>query len=85
MIAPNTETLVIEARVHPPDIGYLNMLFESYEGVAVVRSVDPPAGLIQFWVTPSMLATLESAFPALAKEVGLVVLGRFPWTPERAG
>jgi hypothetical protein len=75
---------VIRGRVRPRDIGYMNMLFESYEGLAIVRSVDPPAGLVEFWVPPSRLAEFETLLPVLAEEVALVVLDRFDWTPEGA-
>jgi hypothetical protein len=62
----------------------MNMLFESYEGLAIVRSVDPPAGLVEFWVPPSMLADFESLCPHLAEEVGLSLLERHSWTREGA-
>lgn len=76
---------VVEARVEPSEVGYLNMLFESYEGLAILRVLDPKMGVVQFWTSPSRLAELEDCLVALAAETPrLDILDRFEWSVERA-
>lgn len=75
---------VVDAHLHPPDIGYLTMLFESYEGLAIVRTLDPRAGRVAFWVPASRRADFLAAAAALEGEVALVLDGEHAWTPEDA-
>ncbi len=43
---PNTAITPIYLRVAPPDIALIKFLFESYEGVGIVRTVDARAAII---------------------------------------
>lgn len=77
--------LVFAARLPPADIGYLNMLFESYEGLAIVRTVDAKAGEIEFWVPAGRREEFLSAAASLAAELGLMLGSERPWRAEDAG
>jgi len=46
-------------RVDRKDIAYLRFIFEAYDGVAVVRTVDPEAGVIVLHISPGCEADVE--------------------------
>lgn len=46
------DTIPYRACIDRTQIGFLNSIIESYEGIAVVRTIDPGAGLIELWVSP---------------------------------
>ena len=39
-------------RVNPTEINYLQVTLESYDGMVVVRTIDPAAGLIELQMAP---------------------------------
>lgn len=52
-------------------IGYVRMIVEAYEGLAVVVSPDAGRGLIEWWIAPGREAEADALAEALAGEVGL--------------
>jgi hypothetical protein len=46
------ETLRLLCRIKPQHIAYLRMTIESYDGMAVVKTVDPRAGAVELRVAP---------------------------------
>ena len=47
-------------RLSPQDIALVKFLFESYEGVAIVRTVDRRAAIIVVLVSPDFLAVARA-------------------------
>src|SRR5690606_3114748 len=43
--------LCYPAQVHPSKIGLLVSLVEAYDGLAVVRTKDAAAGIVEFWIS----------------------------------
>jgi hypothetical protein len=64
--------LCYPARVHPSKIGLLVSLVEAYDGLAVVRTKDAAAGIVEFWISPLMQQDFESFLEAAREELGLV-------------
>jgi hypothetical protein len=62
------DVVPILLRVSRRDIAYVKFVIESYEGVAVTRTVDPAAGLVVVLVAPDFLAVAERILAALAAE-----------------
>lgn len=58
--AVSTETRTLVLRVAPERIGYVSAVFESYEGLAVVRTRDRLTGLLELWIMPGQTAIVES-------------------------
>lgn len=56
------------------EIGYVKFLFESYEGVAVVRTWDPRAALLVVLAVPDFLDDVRRVVAALAEEIGCRVV-----------
>ena len=86
---------IIPIYLHVPrrEIAYVKFVIESYEGVAVTRTVDPAAGLVVALVAPDFLADARRIVAALEAEgaceeveapAGQEVdwLGREPGSPE---
>lgn len=65
------DTLTIRGRVRPADIGFLDATLEAYEGVAVIRTNDRKAGLVEFWVAPDFLDDFRRIMDDLCKEIEL--------------
>ena len=62
-------------QVNPSHIGFLVSLVEAYEGLAVVRTKDAAAGIVEFWISPLMRQDFESFLEAAREELGLVAKG----------
>src|SRR5262245_116888 len=62
------DVVPILLRVPRRDIAYVKFVIESYEGVAVTRTVDPAAGLVVVLVAPDFLSVAERILTALAAE-----------------
>jgi len=53
-----------------PEIGYVKYIFESYEGVAVLRTIDRRNGLLVVLAVPDFLPQVRLVVAALADEIG---------------
>jgi hypothetical protein len=52
----------------PREIAYVKFVFESYEGVAVVRTIDRRAATLVVLVAPDFLPDARAAIASLAAE-----------------
>lgn len=64
--------LIYPAHVHPSKIGLLVSLIEAYDGLAVVRTKDAAAGIVEFWISPLMQQDFESFLTNARQQLGLV-------------
>jgi len=62
---PTTSIRAIYLRVRPVDIALVKFLFESYEEVAIVRTLDRHAATIVVLVVPDFLAVAGAVVEAL--------------------
>jgi hypothetical protein len=67
------DTITIRGRVRPSDIAFLDANLEAYEGVAVVRTNDRKAGLVEFWVAPDFLGDFWRIIEDLSSEISLEI------------
>lgn len=56
-------------RVRPADIAYLKFLVESYEGIAVVRTLDPRRALVVLLAAKDFVETVSALVSSLAQEL----------------
>ena len=75
----HTETVRFVFRVNRKDIAYLRGTVESYDGMAVVRTIDPSTALIEMRVSPGCQETLRELVDHLARREAL----RLELVPER--
>ena len=68
------DTRCVLVRVARHDIGLLCSLIAGYEGVAVVRTLDPGQGLVELLVAPAFYPLALDILQALAQEMPLRLL-----------
>ena len=56
------------------EIGYVKFIFESYEGVAVVRTWDRSVAILVVLAVPDFLDDVHRAIASLAEETGCRVI-----------
>jgi hypothetical protein len=64
------KTFLVERR----EIVYLRMTFESYDGMAVVTTVDPRKALIEVLIAPGCLDLVEHLVEDLVKREGITLI-----------
>ena len=55
--------------VDKKDIAYIVSVFEGYDNLAIVRTVDPTQSIIELIISPDYLEDTNQLINALAKEV----------------
>jgi hypothetical protein len=59
---------VILLRVAREDLAFLNGLLETYDDLAVIRTLDPPRGLAALMVSPGEEETVRGLLESLARD-----------------
>jgi uncharacterized protein YciU (UPF0263 family) len=67
------DTLTIRGRVNPADIAFLDSTIHAYEGVALVRTTDRQAGLVEFWVAPDFVAEFRRIIQDISTEIQIEI------------
>jgi hypothetical protein len=62
------DVVPILLRLARPEIAYVKFIFESYEGVAVVRTLDRRAALLVVLAVPDFVAQARTVVDALIAE-----------------
>jgi hypothetical protein len=65
------DTTTYRAQINKTQIGFLNSIIESYEGIAVVRTLQATSGIIELWVAPGFESLVTDIMSDLAAEIGL--------------
>ena len=74
MSIPNTvskykDSIQWQVEVNKKDIAYIVSIFEGYDHIAVVRTIDPSCGLIELMIAPDFLEDTRKLTEALAEEI----------------
>ena len=74
MSTPNTiskhkDSIQWRIEVNKKDIAYIVTIFEGYDHIAVVRTIDPSCGLIELMISPDFLEDTRKLTEALAEEI----------------
>jgi hypothetical protein len=64
-----TDVVEIRLRLAPADIAYVKFVFESYEGIAVVRTVDRKEAVITLMVAGDFIDEARRILESLRGEV----------------
>lgn len=75
------ELLEIYLEIRPEDIAYVKFIFESYEGVGIVRTVERTKAIIAVLVMDDFLEVARAVLASLKKDVSLAEVPR----PEEIG
>ncbi len=65
------DTITYRAVIDKTQIGFLNSIIESYEGIAVVRTMDAPSGIVELWISPAFEHLVNNIMHDIADEIGL--------------
>jgi len=65
------ELEAVYVRLAPPDIAYLKFIFESYETVGFLRTIDPRAAVLVVYLVPDFAETGHAILDAVAGEIAL--------------
>lgn len=68
------EVIRIKVQIPKKEIIYIDSLFESYENLAVVRTIDPEEGIIELLVSPSFISETKELLESLKQEIDLEVI-----------
>ena len=66
----------IYLELRPEDIAYVKFIFESYEGVGIIRTVERKKAVIVLLVVDDFLNVARSILDSLQKEVPLIEIPR---------
>jgi Domain of unknown function (DUF4911) len=67
---PSSEVVPIVLRVPRAEIAYVKFVFESYEGIAVVRTLDRYEARVVILAVPDFLADARAVVAGLVAEAG---------------
>jgi hypothetical protein len=65
----HTDSIQWQIEVDKKDIAYIVSIFDGYENLAVVRTLDASNGLIELLVSPDYLEDTRKLIDALSKEI----------------
>jgi len=68
-ISKHKDSIQWRIEVNKKDIAYIVSIFEGYDHIAVVRTIDPSCGLIELMISPDFLEDTRKLTEALAKEI----------------
>ena len=65
----HTDSIQWQIEVDKKDIAYIVSIFDGYENLAVVRTLDASTGLIELLVSPDYLQDTRKLIDVLSKEI----------------
>ncbi|HUU50834.1 MAG TPA: DUF4911 domain-containing protein [Nitrospinota bacterium] len=68
------KTIKIIARVKKKDIMYINSIIEAYEGMMVMRTIDPKEATVEFDVSPYFYSGAVKILSEISKETFLEII-----------
>ncbi|MBI3014079.1 MAG: DUF4911 domain-containing protein [Candidatus Tectomicrobia bacterium] len=69
-----SESIRFLIQIPKREIVYLHGLLEAYEGLAVVRTIDPLQGIVELLASPSFAEEVEEVLKNIALEIPLRIL-----------
>jgi hypothetical protein len=72
--SPKDNGLLVRVQSEAKYIWYVNGIFEGYDGLAVVRTLDKEKGIIELLSTADQSEDLQKLLQELSDEIGLIVL-----------
>ena len=66
-------TTKLTFHVEPEIISYLRYTLESYDGMAVVMTIDPESGLVEINIAPGCENLINELLEALRLEEGIIM------------
>lgn len=68
---PSMKCKIITGRIPPPDICFINSLFDDMEGISVLRTDNSEEGRMEFWLAPDYEEEFHRLFNAIKEQTGV--------------
>ena len=68
-VSPYNDSIQWQIEVDKKDIAYIVSIFEGYDHLAVVRTIDASCGLIELMISPDFLEETEKLTESLSREI----------------
>lgn len=65
----SVETIKRYCRVDRREIAFIKFIFEAYDGIAVLETLDPVAGIVVFHIAPGCERDVEAILQDLNREI----------------
>ena len=75
IVSPHNDSIQWQVEVDKKDIAYIVSIFEGYDYLAVVRTIDPSRGLIELMISPDFLQDTKKLTESLAREISFRRVG----------
>jgi len=75
VVSPHNDSIQWQVEVDKKDIAYIVSIFEGYDHLAVVRTIDPSRGLIELMISPDFLEDTKKLTEHLAREISFNRVG----------
>jgi hypothetical protein len=62
------DTISLLIQIPTAEIAYLSFILESYEGVAIARTIDPLQGLVELLASPDYLEEIREILKDLGQQ-----------------
>jgi hypothetical protein len=62
------DTISLLIQIPPEEIAFLSFILESYEGVAIARTVDPRQGIVELMVSPDYQEEMKEILQDLSRQ-----------------
>jgi hypothetical protein len=62
------DTISLTIQIPPQEIAYFSFIMESYEGIAIVRTLDPQRGLVELMASPHFQEELVAILADLGRQ-----------------
>ena len=65
-------TVQMYFKVSPRDLAYVKFIVESYDGLAILRTVDPREGIVEWMISPDLVGEAEELIESLREEIPIL-------------
>ena len=72
------ETIKQSYRVDRRELAFVKFIFEAYDGIAMVRTIDPGKGIIQFHIAPGCEQQVSEILQDLSHQIMIRPLNALP-------
>ena len=66
------ETVKLSYQIERKDISYLSWIIQSYDGIAVLKTIDPYKAIIELQISPGCEEVVFELLDALKEEEGII-------------
>ena len=67
-------TVKFYAQTIKEEIGFINFIFDSYEGIGNIRTVDEHSGLLEFWISPYFIEEAKEIFAEFERKINFKLI-----------